>query len=152
MLDFDFITDRMAVGGAIETREDLEQLMRAGITHIINTREEFDDGTLRRPGDREPDILWLGVDDDLMPKPPEFFFRGVRYALDALDREENKLLIHCASGIHRGPLVALAVLRVLGYDRHSALRLVKARRAQADFPPVYLDSVEIFLAEWETRE
>ena len=149
MLDFDFITDRIAVGGALETREDIEALTGLGFTHIINTRIEFDDRTLFLSGDHDPAVLDLGIDDDHQPKPAEFFFRGVRFALAALEEPGSKLLIHCASGIHRGPMLVLALLRVLGYDRYHAMRLLRARRPQADFPEVYLDSVEAFLAEWE---
>lgn len=151
MLDLDFITDRLAVGGAIFTRENFEALIRAGITHIINTQMEFDDSSLRRSLDHEPRILWLATDDDFQPKPAEFFFQGVRFALDALERPENKVLVHCASGIHRGPMLVLAILRVLGYGRHDAISLLRARRPQVDFPEAYLDSVEAFLAEWETQ-
>ncbi len=150
--DYDFVTDRMAVGGSIFTRENFEALTRAGFTHIINTQVEFDDTTLLRGGDHEPAIFWLPTDDDLLPKPFEFFDRGVRYALEVLDRPESKLLIHCASGIHRAPMLALALLRVAGYERYDALRLLHARRPQVDFPAVYLDSVEAFLAEWEVKQ
>ena len=149
MQDFDFITERLAVGGAILTRENFEGVLRVGITHIINTQLEFDDRTLRRGGDHEADILWLPLDDDLLPKPAESFFTGVRYALAALEQPENKVLIHCASGIHRAPMVALALLRVQGIERREAMALLQARRPQAHFPQVYLDSVEAFLAEWE---
>jgi len=149
--DFDFITERVAVGGAIFTRENFEGIIRAGITHIINTQLEFDDRTLRRGDDREADILWLPLDDDLLPKPAEAFFPGVRYALEALEQPEAKVLIRCASGIHRAPMVALALLCVLGYRRDEALVLLHARRPQVHFPQVYLDSVDAFLAEWETQ-
>src|SRR3989337_2339031 len=90
--DYDFVTDRLAVGGSIFTRENFEALMRAGFTHIINTQIEFDDQTLSRGTDHEPAILWLPTDDDFLPKPFEFFDRGVRYALDVLDQPESKLL------------------------------------------------------------
>lgn len=150
-LDLDFITDRIAVGGAIETRQNLETLKRHGVTHIINTRIEFDDRALLLSGDHDPVVFDLGTDDDLQPKPAEYFLRGIRFALAALEAPENKLFIHCASGIHRGPMVALALLRVLGYGRYEALRLLRARRPQVDFPAVYVDSVEAFLAEWDTR-
>ncbi|MGH9813378.1 MAG: hypothetical protein ACRD4T_09620, partial [Candidatus Acidiferrales bacterium] len=70
--------------------------------------------------------------------------------LKAYEQPEGKVLIHCASGVHRAPMVALAILRVLGYGRRDAVDLLRARRPAADFPDVYLDSVEAFLAEWET--
>jgi protein-tyrosine phosphatase len=154
MLDMSWITTRLAVGGGLWTELALQAVERAGITHIINTQAEFDDRILlhpSRPPDCQPEIFWLGTDDDLEPKPPSYFHPGIRFALEVLSRPETKLLVHCASGIHRGPLLALAILRVLGFDRHDALRLLRTRRPQADFPEVYLDSVEAFLAEWEMR-
>ena len=151
MADYSFLTERLAVGGAIYTRENLEELKHAGFTHIINTQVEFDDRTLLVSGDHEPVVLDLGTDDDFQPKPAELFFRGVRFALEALERPEAKVLVHCASGIHRGPMVALALLRVLGYSRRDALALIRTWRPQADFPDAYLDSVEAFLAEWQGR-
>lgn len=151
MSDFDFLLPRLAVGGGIWTRENLDQLQRAGFTHILNVQSEFDDRALGTDGDHHPLILHLGTDDDLQPKPAELFFRGVRFALAALSEPQAKVLVHCASGIHRGPMMALAILRALGYARADALRLVQARRPQAEFPEVYLDSVETFLAEWESR-
>lgn len=149
MPDLDFITPRLAVGGGIWTREGFEEVMRAGITHIINTQLEFDDNTLRLDGDGEPEILWLAMDDDFFPKPAHLFDGGVRFALKALEQRGSKVFVHCASGVHRAPMVALAILRVLGYGRRDAVDLLRARRPVADFPDVYLDSVEAFLAEWE---
>lgn len=167
MADYDFLTERLAVGGGIWTRETLDELKRAGFTHIINTQIEFDDRSLLLAADpwalpfdsaqdrlrvnHDPAVLNLGTDDDFQPKPTALFFRGVRFALDALAQPDAKVLVHCASGIHRGPMVALAILRALGYRRHDALCLLRARRPQADFPDVYLDSVDDFIAEWETQ-
>jgi len=150
-VDLHFITPRLAVGGGIWTRENFEELMRAGITHIINTQMEFDDNSLRLDGDGEPRILWLAMDDDFQPKEPRHFFQGAKFALEAWQAPEARLFVHCASGIHRAPMVALALLRVLGYTRRDALDLLLARRPVADFPPVYLDSVEAFVAEWENQ-
>ncbi len=149
MPDLDFITPRLAVGGGIWTREGFEEVMRAGITHIINTQLEFDDSTLRLDGDGEPEILWLAMDDDFFPKSAALFHVGTRFALKALEQRNSKVFVHCASGVHRAPMVALAILRVLGYGRRDAVDLLRARRPVADFPDVYLDSVEAFLAEWE---
>jgi len=147
--DLDFITPRLAVGGGIWTREGFEEVMRAGITHIINTQLEFDDSTLRLHGDHEPEILWLAMDDDFFPKPADLFHTGTRFALKALEQHGAKVFVHCASGVHRGPMVALAILRVLGYGRRDAVDLLRSRRPVADFPDVYLDSIEAFLSEWE---
>ena len=150
MADITFITDRLAVGGAIWTRENLEDILRAGITHVINTRIEFDYGTLVE--DDRPRILNLGTDDDFLPKPPGLFQLAVDFALAAFEEPQNKVLVHCASGIHRGPMVALAILRVLGFSREDALRMILTRRPQADFPDIYLDSVENFVAIWQAEQ
>lgn len=150
-MDIDFLTERLAVGGGIWTRASFDELKRAGFTHIINAQSEFDDRSLGGADGHDPLVLDLGTDDDFEPKPAELFFRGVRFALDALAQPHARILVHCASGIHRGPMMALAILRALGYARADALRLLQARRPQAEFPDVYLDSVEAFLAEWESR-
>lgn len=147
--DITFITERLAVGGAIWTRDNLDAVRRAGVTHVINTQIEFDDRILTV--DDHPRILHLGTEDDFMPKPAGLFQLAVDFALAALAEPRNKILVHCASGIHRGPMVALAILRALGFSRHDAMRLIVARRPQADFPNVYVESVENFMAEWEAE-
>ena len=64
-------------------------------THILNL-SSFDNTKLAKlHGIR---ILWNYVSDDLMPKSPEVFRRGVKFAKPALAKKENKLLIHCAAG------------------------------------------------------
>lgn len=92
------------------------------------------------------------MDDDFEPKPPALFYRAVRFALAAFAQPHTKLFVHCASGVHRGPMVALAILRVLGFSRADALRLLRARRPPADFPQPYLESVADFLAEWNAHQ
>ena len=42
-MDMTWITDRIAVGGGIETPENMEIVAKAGITHIIDMQIEFDD-------------------------------------------------------------------------------------------------------------
>ena len=73
---------------------------RQGITHILNL-SSFDNTKLAKlHGIR---ILWNYVSDDLAPKSPEVFRRGVKFAKPALAKKENKLLILCAAGMHRAP-------------------------------------------------
>ena len=45
-MDMTWIMDRIAVGGGIECAENMEQVARAGITHIINMQIEFNDSEL----------------------------------------------------------------------------------------------------------
>jgi predicted protein tyrosine phosphatase len=71
----------------------------------------------------------------------------VDFALGALDQADTKLLIHCAAGVHRAPMMALAVLCSLSWKLDQAMELIAARRPLADFPEVYVRSVERFLEQ-----
>jgi protein-tyrosine phosphatase len=119
------------------------EVARAGITHIIDMQVEFDDTPLAKPFGI--DVLWNPIDDDFQPKPAEIFQRGVEFAMAALEQPENKLFIHCAAGVHRAPMMTLAVLRVLGHGLEDAMALVENRRPVVDFAGVYVRSVEDFI-------
>ena len=69
------------------------------------------------------------------------------FATEALDREESKLFIHCAAGVHRAPMMALAVLCSLGWTPDAARILIEKRRPVVDFADVYVRSVERFLEQ-----
>jgi protein-tyrosine phosphatase len=116
---------------------------RAGITHIIDMQIEFDDRPLAEPHGIV--VCWNPVDDDFEPKPPEVFERGVEFALAALDENGAKLFVHCAAGVHRAPMMALALLGVLGWTVEDAMDLIETKRPAADFANVYVRSVEEFL-------
>ena len=148
--DYQFVTERLAVGGWIGTPENMRELAQAGVTHVVNMQLEFDDRKISDgTGIR---VLWNGCDDDFLPKPPELFWKGVRFTLEALRHPEAKVLFHCAAGIHRSPLMLLAVLRVLGYDQPTAIEMILGTRPEADFPLAYLESVEDFVQEFEARQ
>ena len=142
-MDMSWVTGRIAVGGGIWHEQNMADVVRAGVTHIIDMQLEFDDTRLAEPYGIE--VLWNPIDDDFQPKPPEVFERGVEFALRALDEEGSKLFIHCAAGVHRAPMMALAVLCSLGWKPHDAMNLIEARRAVVDFADVYVRSVERFL-------
>jgi protein-tyrosine phosphatase len=145
-MDMTWVTDRIAVGGGIWIDDKMIEVVRAGITHIIDMQLEFDDTRLAEPYGVQ--VLWNPTDDDFQPKPPELFQRGVDFALAALDDPEARLFIHCAAGVHRAPMMALAVLRALGFDLEDAMRLIESRRAVVDFAAVYVDSVEDFMRSY----
>jgi len=147
-MDLSWVTDRIAVGGGIWRADVMAEVARAGITHIVDMQIEFDDTALAHPhGIR---VMWNPVDDDFQPKPPEVFQRGVEFALEALDGEEAKVLIHCAAGVHRAPMMTLALLCSMGWSLMDAMELIEARRPVVDFAEVYVNSVEKFL-EGELR-
>lgn len=138
-----WITDRIALGGGIWTAAKMAEVARAGITHIIDMQSEFDDSALAAPYGLR--VLWNPTDDDFQLKRPEIFQRGVDFALQALDESASKLLIHCAAGVHRAPMMALALLGSLGWMLEDAMRLIQARRPVVDFADVYVKSVRRYL-------
>jgi protein-tyrosine phosphatase len=144
-MDLTWVTSRIAVGGGIWNAENMAAVARAGVTHIVDMQIEFDDTELAKTHDIE--VLWNPVDDDFQPKPAEVFQRGVAFATYALERDDGKLLIHCAAGVHRAPMMALAVLGSLGWEMGEAMKLIEAKRPAADFAEVYVNSVERFLEQ-----
>ncbi len=149
-MDMTWVTDRIAVGGGIWTDEKMVEVAGAGITHIIDMQLEWDDTRLAEPyGVR---VLWNPTDDDFRPKPPELFQRGVEFALTALDDAESRVFIHCAAGVHRAPMMALAVLRALGFRLQDAMDMIQGRRRVVDFAEVYVQSVEDFMRNYEPAQ
>ena len=142
-MDMTWVTGRIAVGGGIWVMETMAQVSRAGVTHIIDMQLEFDDTPLAEPFGIK--VLWIAIDDDFQPKPPEVFQRGVEFAVEALDEQKTKLLIHCAAGIHRAPMMTLAVLSSLGWTVDAGMELIETKRPVVDFAPVYVKSVQRFL-------
>jgi len=55
------------------------------------------------------------------------------------------VFIHCAAGVHRAPMMTLAVLCALGWELDAAMVLIETRRPMADFADVYVESVRRFL-------
>jgi protein-tyrosine phosphatase len=146
-MDMTWITDRIAVGGGIWAEAKMIEVAHAGVTHIIDMQIEFDDTALAKPYGVA--VLWNPVDDDFQPKPPEIFQRGVEFATAALDSDpEHRVFIHCAAGVHRAPMMALALLRVLGISLTNAVDLMEARRPVVDFADVYVRSVEEFVRSY----
>ncbi len=146
-MDMTWITNRLAVGGGIWTEEKMGEVARTGVTHIIDMQVEFNDTELAAPhGIR---VLWNPVDDDFQPKEARVFQRGVEFALNALEAPEAKLYIHCAAGVHRAPMMTLAVLRASGWSLEDAQQMIAARRPVVDFADVYVQSVEDFMKEYE---
>jgi len=144
-MDLTWVTDRIAVGGGIWNERNMIEVVAAGITHVIDMQIEFDDTRLAEPYGVK--VLWNPTDDDFQPKPNELFQRGVDFALAALEDPDAKVFIHCAAGVHRAPMMTLAVLRALGWALEDALRGIEEKRDVADFADVYVRSVERFVRD-----
>ena len=144
-MDMTWITGRLALGGGIWNQQNMADVARAGITHIIDMQIEFDDTQLAEPHGIE--VLWNPTDDDFHSKPVELFQRGVDFAARALELENSRVLIHCAAGVHRAAMMMLAVLCSQGWEMEEAMRMMVARRPVVDFADVYVESVERFLQQ-----
>ena len=146
-MDMTWVTDRIAVGGGIWNEDNMEELVQHGVTHIIDMQIEFDDRPL---AERYPvEVLFNPTDDDFLPKPPELFQAGVDFALQALEEPQGRIYIHCAAGVHRAPMMTLAILRVLGWSLQDAKALIQERRYVVDFAECYVESVENFVKVYE---
>lgn len=144
-VSFNFVTQRIAVGGGISSKADIDQIVSAGITHVIDMRAEFDDDALN---DSRITILWLPQEDDGQMRPPGHYRKGVQFAFPALTLPNTKVFPHCAAGLNRGPTMCYALLRAFGFPRPDAIAMIRAVRPDVLFYlfPNYLDSVERDLA------
>jgi len=148
-MDISWMTDRIAVGGGIWNEKNMAELARIGVTHVIDMQIEFDDTPLAEPFGIE--VLWNPTDDDFEAKPPQLLERGVEFAQEALKDPEAKVYIHCAAGVHRAPMMALAVLCATGWEIGPAMQMMETRRPVVDFADVYVESVKRFVEEFVGR-
>ena len=142
-MDMTWVTERVALGGGIWNARNMEELAQSGVTHVLNMQIEFDDRPLAEVHGVQ--VLWNPTDDDFLPKSADLLKRGVDFALEALDDPEARLYVHCAAGVHRAPMMTLAVLCALEWEMDAAMALIEARRPAADFADVYVESVRRFL-------
>ncbi len=142
-MDLTWVTDRIALGGGIWNEQNMAELVGVGVTHIINMQIEFDDRPLANS--YPVTVFHNPTDDDFQPKPPELFQAAVEFALQALEQPESKIFIHCAAGVHRAPMMTLAILRVQGWPLCDAIDRIMERRYVVDFADVYVESVEEFV-------
>jgi protein-tyrosine phosphatase len=128
MSDFSVITPRLVTGAAITDPEDVAALITAGVTHVIDCRDDFDDSELL--ADHGLLYLWNGTPDDGTTKPPAWFDRSLSFALPAIAQPRTKIYAHCAAGVNRGPSTAYAILRALGWLPTVADALIRSKRPQ----------------------
>jgi protein-tyrosine phosphatase len=151
-MDMTWVTARIALGGGIWNARNMEEVAQAGVTHVVDMQIEFDDRPLAEPhGIR---VLWNPTDDDFLPKPPELLKRGVDFALKAMNEPEARVYVHCAAGVHRAPMMTLAILCAMEWEMDAAMVLIETRRPVVDFADVYVESVRRFLesrVETESR-
>jgi predicted protein tyrosine phosphatase len=140
-----FVTPQLAVGGDLDSSllvalRQLDELVAAGVTHIVDVRIEASDADL--VARRWPHVRYLhhGIDDMGQRVPAEWFEETAGFALDAI-AEGGVVLTHCHMGVNRGPSLGYAVLLGLGWDPVEALAAIRTVR-----PIAYVDYAEDALA------
>ncbi len=142
-MDITWVMERIALGGGIWNASNMRELAQSGVTHVLDMQIEFDDTPLGEAAGVE--VLWNPTDDDFLAKSPKLLEQGVEFVQRALQKPEAKVYIHCAAGVHRAPMMTLAVLCAMGWEMDAAMVLIESKRPVVDFADVYVESVRRFL-------
>ena len=121
----------LATGSMPLRPKDAKALDRAGVTHVLNVADDWE-------GDREATLFsGYGITYQRIPtrdtgvRPPDAWFEATTsWALDALE-SGGSLYIHCLVGSARGPSIAYATLRRLGFSHPTAFAKVRSARPEA---------------------
>lgn len=134
MPDATEIVPRLWVGAAPDnldssvSRRQVDYLAaRANLGLVIDCRLGADDREVWAHR-RGVEYVMLGVEDSGAPLPTEFFTAGVELVLEHWAVAQSSVLVHCESGAHRSPALALAVLLVDGVDLDAAVRQLTTAR------------------------
>ncbi len=130
----DFVTPQLAIGGDLDywdhghARDQLAELVEAGVTHIVDTRFEASDEHLVAA--LAPTISYLhhGMDDVGQQVPGRWFDVGANFVLEATRDVNAVVFAHCHMGINRGPSLGYAVLLAQGWDPVEALDAIRSAR------------------------
>ena len=129
MADFAIVTARVATGAAVTSAADAQQLIAAGVTHILDlTSEEDDQQFLAGLG---VGYLYNPTADDGTQKPASWWLASLTFAAQAFSQFGTCVYAHCSAGINRGPSTAYAILRACaGLDPAAARGLITTVRPQ----------------------
>jgi dual specificity phosphatase 3 len=126
------LTDRLWTGGALPSRPDaatrvIEIWRSVGIGAVVDTRGEWSDED--RVASVAPEVAYLnpGVVDGGQPMRDSWFETITAFAHQHLCAGAG-VLVHCHSGINRGPSAAFAVLLSTGWDPVDAIELIRTQR------------------------
>ena len=128
MTDCTYVTARLATGAAITGPADAAALAAAGLTAVIDCRDDLDDAPYLAGAGLT--YLWNPTADDGQPKPASWFAASLAFALPLLAQPGQRVYAHCAAGINRGPSTAYAIMLALGWDPAAAEALIRAARPQ----------------------
>lgn len=80
-------------------------------------------------------------------QPPKLWSAAATFTARLVDNDATAgVLIHCQQGRRRSTMVAYAVLRLRGFSAADATALIADHRVEAVLEPIYVTSVEEWLA------
>ena len=128
-----FVTDRLAVGGDLSpnfgmAKRQLEELLAAGITHIVDLRDEWSDETLVKTWAPQVHYLHHRVADAGQTIGGAWFEALAEWVDAALAEPGSKVLVHCHMGVNRAPSAVLALLLNRGTGLRPALDAIRTAR------------------------
>ena len=128
--DYSKITERLFIGAQINSRDDIQELVTSGVTHIVDAQAERDDTSLVHLNSGMT-VCWDPTQDDGQhPKPVEWTKVAVEFGIAALSQKGTIVLTHCAAGVNRGPSLGYAILRAQGWSALDVVGIIKNKRPQ----------------------
>ena len=126
------VTDWLYVSGDLSPQptqrdQQVKEWRHAGITDVVDVREEWTDESFLR--DTAPTIRYwhLGTHDNGGAQDREWFLAGLA-PLEIARKEGGALLVHCHMGINRGPSMAFFYLLREGWPPEQALEVLRDAR------------------------
>jgi protein-tyrosine phosphatase len=136
-MNADRILEDLYVGQKIDSESFRDELVRLGVTHVLNL---FEPETIW-----EGNSLYLPQEDDGSPRVAAQVRCGLDYYAE-VKAAKGVLYVHCQWGLGRAPAMCYALLRANGQREQEALDTVNAcRRVAAKYNPHwqrYIPSIE----------
>ncbi|MGB5811406.1 MAG: dual specificity protein phosphatase [Polyangiales bacterium] len=117
--------------GARPTRERVEELQEAGVTHVVSCLAEHDRSKMEFL-QQDFHHLFLGVHDGMQQDIGGTFSQFFDFAAGAIESDPKaKLLVHCEVGVSRSATLAIALLmKTEAMSFFEALCRVRSKRIQ----------------------
>lgn len=146
VLDISQTSGRVLIGAAPRSEQQTRELIGLGVTAIIDLRAERKEHDVLSTLNKQITKYHAPIYDDWQPIPVMFFSNLERRIKLAFEKDGTKLLLCCGAGEHRAPLAGVLALICLGESLESAVASVTKARPVAELLPVYMKSLEAYLA------
>ena len=128
-----WVNEQLALSGDLPADEGaaarkLDEWQRSGITHVMDTRGEWNDEDFVARVAPEIGYSWLGTHDNGGEQGDEWFDAGVTAARYVEMTPGSRLLVHCHMGVNRGPSMGLRILLDRGWDITEAIDHIRSAR------------------------